>query len=60
MFVEFSRTGKIGNIYVYRELRDGLTENAVATVRNFEFNPAIKDGKAVTTIKRIEMSFEIY
>lgn len=60
LFVEFGRNGKVGNIYVFRKLPDGLTENAVKTAREIEFSPAIKDGKAVTNIKLIEYAFEIY
>ena len=60
LFVEFGKDGQIGNIFPYKKLPDGLTENAILATREITFNPAVKDGKPVTVIKFIEHSFTIY
>lgn len=58
--VEFNRNGKIGQIFAYKELPDGLTENAVKTARKIKFEPAVKNGKAATVINFVVYTFDVY
>ena len=44
--------GKPGEIAVGRPIGFGLDENAVASIRNASFQPAIKDGKPVPVVAR--------
>lgn len=60
LFVEFKKDGEIGYIFPYKILHYGLTESAIETARKMTFTPAVKDGKSVTVIKRVEMRFDIY
>ena len=60
LFVEFRHDGKIGYVFPYRILPDGLTENSMETARNIKFEPAIRNGKPVTVVKLVEYSFTIY
>lgn len=60
LFVEFRHDGKIGYVFPYRILPDGLTENSIETARNIKFEPAVRNEKPVTVIKVIEYSFTIY
>lgn len=58
--VEFRSDGKIGLIFPLNELPDGLTESAIKAASGFEFEPAIKNGKALTVIKFVEYHFSFY
>lgn len=58
--VEFRFDGKIGFIFPIKELPDGLTESAVKAANSIEFEPAVKNGRAVTVIKFVEYIFSIY
>ena len=60
LVVEFRPDGKIGFVFPYQSLPDGLTENAVEAARNIKFEPAVKDGKPVTTLKFIEYSISYF
>ena len=60
LFVEFKKDGKIGYIFSYKMLYYGLTDSAIETARKMTFTPAVKDGKAVTVIKRVEYRFDTY
>lgn len=60
LLVEFKKDGKIGYIFPYKQLHFGLTESAIETARKITFTPAVKNGKPVTVIKRVEYSFDIY
>ena len=54
------RTGKVTDIKVIKGLPDGLTEAAVESTRGIEFEPAEKDGEAVSQGLRRELEFSIY
>lgn len=58
--VRFLENGKIGNIYPVGSLPYGATENAIEAAKLIKFQPAMKDGKAVTITKVIEYSFTWY
>jgi TonB family protein len=58
--ITFLANGTIGSITVVRGLPDGLTDQAVNAARIIRFQPAIKNGVAVTTIKLLSYSFNIY
>ncbi|CAN5594235.1 hypothetical protein BH20ACI4_BH20ACI4_25790 [soil metagenome] len=58
--VQFLANGKIGDVKAISDLGYGLTENAVEAGRKIEFEPAIKNGKAITVVKVVVISFTIY
>lgn len=58
--VEFLENGKIGQVTPVSSLPDGLTEQAILAAKQIKFNPAMKDGKAVTTTRVVEFRFTIY
>lgn len=55
--IEFRRNAKIGRIFPYKQLTDGLTENAILTANQMKFEPAVRNGKSVTVIKFVEYGF---
>ena len=54
------RTGKVTNIKVVKGLPDGLTEEAIKSTRGIKFEPAEKDGEAVSQALTRECNFNIY
>ena len=56
----FSSDGEVKNLYVIQGLPFGLTTNAIAAARRIKFNPAIKDGHAVSTYIQFEYHFNLY
>jgi len=56
----FTADGKVTEIEVIRGLPDGLTEKAIEAARKIRFNPAIKDGVAVSVRLSVEYSFSTY
>ena len=54
------RTGKVTNIKVLKGLPDGLTEEAIKSTRGIRFEPAEKDGEAVSQAITRECNFNIY
>jgi hypothetical protein len=52
--------GKAGEVAVARPIGFGLDENAVASIREASFEPAIKDGKAVPVLLDLVVEFRIY
>ncbi len=57
--VEFKADGKIGFVLPVTTLPDGLTESAIKAARKTSFEPAIKNGKPVATIRKVSYSFTI-
>ena len=53
-------SGQVSNISVVKGLPDGLTERAIAAARQIRFQPAQKDGRAVSQWITIEYNFNIY
>jgi tetratricopeptide (TPR) repeat protein len=58
--IEFGADGKVKSIFVFQNLPHGLTENAIDAARRIRFEPALKDGKAVTTIGILNYVFTVY
>lgn len=54
-----SKTGRIEDIQVLVSLPDGLTEQAIKAARKIKFDPAIKDGKAVSMWIQLEYRFSL-
>ena len=56
----FTADGRILNIRVVRGLPDGLNETAIEAAQRIRFQPAIRNGVAVTVSATIEFTFSIY
>ena len=54
------RDGKTRDIRVGRALGLGLDEKAIEAVKQWKFEPAIKDGKPVSVQVNVEVSFRLY
>jgi periplasmic protein TonB len=52
--------GKPRDIKVARALGMGLDEKAIEAVRNWKFEPAMKDGKPVSVQINVEVNFRLY
>ncbi len=57
--VEFGADGKIGFVFPFQSLPDGLTENVLAAAKTIKFEPAIKDKKPVTVVTVLEYNFSL-
>ncbi len=58
--VEFGADGKIGFVFPFQDLPDGLTANAVNAAKSIKFESAVINGKPVTTVSVIEYSFSTF
>jgi len=58
--VEFGADKKIKAIVPVEPLPNGLTQNAVKAAKDIKFEPALKNGVPVSSIKIVEYSFKIY
>ena len=58
--VEFGADGTIKEIFPFEKLQFGLTENSIKAAQGIKFNPAVKNGKPVSTITIVSYSFAIY
>lgn len=58
--VLFAANGRVMNVLILTPLGYGLDEQAVRAARGIKFEPATKDGKAVSVVKMVEYSFAIY
>ncbi len=52
--------GKPHDIKVARALGMGLDQKAIEAVRNWKFEPAMKDGKPVAVQINVEVNFRLY
>ena len=52
--------GRVKDILVVKGLRDGLTERCIRAARSIKFQPAQKDGRAVSQYVTLEYNFNIY
>ncbi|MGH9900619.1 MAG: energy transducer TonB [Pyrinomonadaceae bacterium] len=53
-------SGQVTQISVVKGLPDGLTEKAISAARQIRFQPAQKDGRAVSQYVTVEYNFNIY
>ena len=60
LFVIIGADGTPREIRVQRSLGMGLDEKAVAAVKNWRFQPATKDGRAVSVQVSIEVKFRLF
>jgi TonB family protein len=58
--IVFGADGLIHNIRVVRGLPNGLTETAIEAAQRIRFQPATKDGKAVSVSATLEFGFALY
>jgi TonB family protein len=59
LYTEVSPDGTAQNIRVLNSLGSGLDEEAIEAVRQWKFNPGIKDDKPVTVAASIEVNFRL-
>lgn len=52
--------GTVQNIFVFRSLSHGLTEQAIKAARKIKFTPATKDGHPVSQAVMMEYYFNLY
>jgi TonB family protein len=60
LWVVIGADGRIHDVHVQRSVGMGLDEKAVDAVRNWRFEPARKDGRAVAVQINIEVNFRLY
>lgn len=58
--VIFSANGTIGSISLISKLPFGLTEQAIAAAREMGFEPAMRNGAAISVTKPVEYTFTIF
>ena len=56
----FAADGTVKNILVLRPLPNGLTAQAIKAAQKIKFEPATKDGRAVSTYIQLEYNFNLY
>lgn len=60
MRLVLTASGEVTNIRVVQGLPDGLSESAVEAARRIKFEPALKDGRAVSQYIQLEYNFNSY
>lgn len=58
--VTFLASGQIGEIKIISGLPDGLTEEAIKSVKQIKFEPAKKMGVPIDVTKTVKYSFSVY
>lgn len=58
--VVFSRSGEVTGIRAISALPFGLTERAIAAARQIRFQPATRNGEAVSVHMQLEYNFNLY
>ena len=56
----FTSTGQVTQIRSLKDLPFGLTDKAIEACRKIRFNPAMKDGHAVSMYMTFEYNFNLY
>ena len=59
LYVEVAPNGRAQNVRVLHSLGLGLDEKAIEAVMKWKFRPGTKDGKPVTVVATIEVSFRL-
>ena len=57
--IEVGPDGRAHNIQVIRSLDEGLDNNAIEAVRQWEFKPGTKDGEPVTVRANVEVNYRL-
>ncbi|HMD71064.1 MAG TPA: energy transducer TonB [Bryobacteraceae bacterium] len=57
--VEVDASGQVANVKLVRSLGLGLDEKAIEAVRQWKFNPGMKDGKPVAVQTEVEVNFRL-
>lgn len=52
--------GTVKHILLLQRLSHGLTEQSIRAARNIKFEPAIKDGRPVSQVVRLEYNFHLF
>lgn len=55
-----SADSTVKNIFVLKQLGHGLTDRATEATRKIKFDPATKDGRAVSQVVAVEYNFHLY
>ncbi len=58
--VSFSENGRIKRIVINKDLRYGLTENAIKALKRLRFIPSESNNTPISSVKFIEYSFMVY
>jgi tetratricopeptide (TPR) repeat protein len=58
--IEFGDDAKIKFIFPIKGLPDGLTESCIQAAQQIVFEPAVINGKAVSSVKIVEYVFTLY
>lgn len=58
--VTFLKSGQIGSVMPVTSLGYGLTEAAIKAAQQIRFEPEMKNGKAVNSVKTIDYQFSVY
>ena len=56
----FTSDGRVTQVRVIRGLPDGLTEKVIEAAQKIKFQPATKQGVAVTVRGQLEFTFNLY
>ena len=60
LLATFTADGRITNIRVLKGLPNGLTQEAIKAAQRIRFNPALRNGVAITVQARLEYNFSLY
>jgi len=60
MAVLFAASGRVERVLLLKKLGSGLDENAIKAAYKIGFEPQKKDGKPVSVVRMLEMSFAIF
>jgi periplasmic protein TonB len=52
--------GKVRDVHVTRSLDKRLDQNAIDAVKQWKFNPAMRNGKPVAVFTSVEVDFRLY
>ena len=56
----FASSGEVVQVRALHSLPFGLTEQAIAAARRIKFEPAMKNGRAVSVYMNLEYNFNLY
>lgn len=58
--VEFGADGRIGFIFPFQTLPEGLADQAISAAKDIDFEPAVHSGKPVSVVTIVTYTFSIY